>query len=198
MGNFALKNMEIAFTIAIVLLILFALLGLYDGFYLHIFKYKLYENPASRNEHITHTIRGILFPGILYFLYLRQDCTACFYIGMAFVLADIATLFADAWLEKDSRDFMGGLPRWEYIIHLFVNGFHFASIAVFLVIKLNMTDNGLEFRSDFSAVSNYPAFVWLVTNLIPGGIFMALLHITVLFPSSARYWNALRSKIACC
>lgn len=32
---------------------------------------------------------------------------------------------------KDSRAFMGGLPRWEYIVHLLGNGFHFAAIAVF-------------------------------------------------------------------
>ncbi|PBQ33918.1 hypothetical protein CNR22_19725 [Sphingobacteriaceae bacterium] len=190
--------MEFAFIISIVLLILFALLGLYDGFYLHIFKYRLYENPASRKEHLTHTIRGALFPGILYFLYLRQDCAACFYIGMAFVLADIITLVFDAYLEKDSRDFMGGLPRWEYIIHLFVNGFHFASIAVLLIIKLNVTEHSIELRSDFSSVGNYPAFVWLVKNLIPGGILMSLLHLMVLFPSTAHYWNRFRSKIICC
>lgn len=190
--------MEIAFTLAIVLLTLFALLGLYDGFYLHIFKYKLYAHPESRTEHLMHTIRGVLFPAILYFLYLRSDCIACFYVGMVLVLLDIITLGIDAFVEKDSRAFMDGLPRWEYIVHLFVNGFHFASIAVFLIIKLSFDNNAVHFRTDFASASNYPAFIWLVKNLIPGAILMCLIHIMVLFPSTSKYWDRLRNKITCC
>lgn len=189
--------MEIAFTISISLLTLFALLGLYDGFYLHIFKYKLYDHPESRTEHVMHTIRGILFPAILYFLYFKSDVLS-FYIGMSLVLADIIILAVDAFVEKESRAFMGGLPRWEYIVHLFVNGFHFAAIAVFLVIKLNLNDDGIQLRTDFSDVSNYSSFIWIVKNLIPGGILMALLHVIVLFPQTEKYWFRLRSKITCC
>jgi hypothetical protein len=190
--------MEIAFTIAIILLTLFALLGLYDGFYLHIFKLKLYEHPESRTEHITHTIRGLLFPGILYFLYLKPDCTISFYIGITLVLLDIITLGIDAYLEKDSRALMGGLPRWEYIIHLFVNGFHFASIAVFLIIKLHFVNGEIVLRTDFTSVNNYPAFIWVVKNLIPGAIMMCVLHIVVLLPNTVIYWNHLRNKVSCC
>ena len=190
--------MEIAFTLAIILVTLFALLGLYDGFYLHIFKYKLYAHPESRTEHIMHTIRGVLFPGILYFLYLRNDCTACFYIGMILVVFDIIVLGIDAFIEIDSRAFMNGLPRWEYIVHLFVNGFHFASIAVYLIIKLSFDGGTVHFRTDFSASANYPAFIWLVKNLIPGGIIICLLHIMVLAPGTSKYWDRLRNKITCC
>lgn len=190
--------MEIAFTIAIILLTLFALLGLYDGLYLHIFKYKLYANAESRAEHIMHTIRGVLFPAILYFLYLKSDCTISFYIGVILVLLDIITLGIDAFVEKDSRVFMGGLPRWEYIVHLFVNGFHFASIAIFLIIKLNFVNGEVQLRTDFSSANNYPAFIWLVTNLIPGAILMGLLHIMVIFPKTAKPWIKLRNKITCC
>lgn len=190
--------MEIAFTIAIILLTLFAILGLYDGFYLHIFKFKLYERPESRTEHIMHTIRGVLFPAILYFLYLKNDCTTSFFIGMTLVLLDIIVLGIDAFVEKDSRVFMGGLPRWEYIVHLFVNGFHFASIAVFLVIKLSFANGLVHFRTDFSSVSNYPLFIIIVKNLIPGAILMSLLHLMVLFPKTVEPWNRLRARITCC
>jgi hypothetical protein len=190
--------MEIAFTIAIILLALFALLGLYDGFYLHIFKYKLHEHPESLTEHRMHTIRGVLFPAILYFLYLENDCAISFYIGMSLVVLDIIILGVDAYVEKDSREFMGGLPRWEYIVHLFVNGFHFAAIAVFLIIKLRFDNGSVHFRTDFVQAGNYPAFIWLVKNLIPGGILMSVLHIIVLFPRTGKYWNSLRAKITCC
>ena len=144
--------MEVAFIISSVLIVLFALLALYDGFYLHILKYKLHTNPESKNEHLTHTVRAILFPCILYFLFLNQDSDISFYIGMFIVVVDSIVLGTDAFLEENSRQFMGGLPRWEYILHLFVNGFHFSSIAVFLSVKLKLGKwNYNRFR--FSTIS---------------------------------------------
>jgi hypothetical protein len=190
--------MEIAFLLSAVLLILFALLGLYDGFYLHIWKYRLHEKPESQTEHATHTIRAVLFPAILYFLYLRQDCTVCFYIGLTLVLADILTLITDAWLEKDSRGFMGGLPRWEYIIHLLVNGFHFASIAVALVLKIQLVNNQVFIRTEFPEGLNHNIFMWLVGNLIPGAILMAAIHVITMFPFTRGHWHSLRERFTCC
>ncbi|MBA4055204.1 MAG: hypothetical protein C0490_10865 [Marivirga sp.] len=189
--------MEITFITASILLLLFAILGLYDGFYLHIFKYRLHEHPESKNEHITHTLRAVLFPAILYFLYLNNT-TLGFYIGMVVLFLDVLVMTIDAFMEKDSRAFMGGLPRWEYIVHLFVNGFHFASIAVFILIKVRLTGESISIVNDFSSVNAYPMFIWLVKNLIPGAVLMALLHILVIVPSTAVFWNSLRARITCC
>jgi len=189
--------MEIAFITMIVLLTLFALLGMYDGFYLHILKYRLYEHEESRREHLTHTIRGILFPGILYCCYLASG-DVWFFAGLALLTIDVVVTVIDAYMEKDSRTFMGGLPRGEYIIHLLVNGFHFAAIAVFVVIKVRMTNNTFVLHNDFDSVESHPAFIWLVENLIPGAILMAVLHVMVATPKGALYWNHLRNKIACC
>lgn len=187
--------MEIAFITMIILLSLFALLGMYDGFYLHIWKYRLYDHKESRNEHLTHTVRGALFPVILYCCYLTSS-PAWFFAGLAILGLDIIVTVMDAYMEKDSRTFMGGLPRWEYIIHLLVNGFHFAAIAVFIVIKVRMTQEGISLVNDFTGIKCYPAFIWLVKNLIPGAIIMAILHILVYVPSGAYYWNALLSKLS--
>lgn len=71
--------METAIVITSISLILFSILALYDGFYLHIFKYKLHNQSESKAEHYTHTIRAVLFPAILYFLFLKQDCIMSFY-----------------------------------------------------------------------------------------------------------------------
>jgi hypothetical protein len=187
--------METAFIIMIILLSLFAVLGMYDGFYLHIYKFRLYDHKESKNEHLTHTIRGLLFPIILYCCYLTS-APGWFYAGLLILGLDIIVTVMDAYMEKDSRAFMGGLPRWEYIVHLLVNGFHFASIAVFLVIKVRMTDQGITLVSDFSNVESYPTFIWLVKNLIPGAIIMGILHILVSIPATAVYWNTLRSKLS--
>ncbi len=182
--------MEIGFTIATLMLLLFGLLATFDGVYLHLFKYRLYRHKESRFEHITHTIRALLFPFILYFLFLQQT-TAAFYAGITFVILDLITLGVDAFVEKDSRAFMGGLPRWEYIIHLFVNGFHFASIAVFLALKLDIGTEGISFRHGFPGVKAFEQFAWLAGQLIPGALLFGVLHVVVMFPKPAALWERL-------
>lgn len=189
--------MELGFAIAIITMVLFGILATYDGFYLHIFKYRLYEHPESKFEHLSHTIRAVLFPFILYYLFLSDNLIA-FYAGLLFVALDVLTMSVDAYVEKDSRTFMGGLPRWEYIVHLFVNGFHFASIAVFLMLKLGVEQGSIIVRNDFEAIDAYRDFIWLIENLMPGAIVMGLLHIMVAFKTSATLWNKARNKITCC
>lgn len=186
------------FLISTILLLAFALLAIIDGFYLHIFKYQLFNHKESNFEHLTHTIRAILFPLIVYFLFITQNCLTCFYIGVLFVVIDIIVLGIDAFAEKDSRSFMGGLPRWEYILHLFVNGFHFASIAVFFALKLTFTENGFEIIEDLSNLKNFGLFHFVALNLLPGAFILALLHVLTSINVTKVYWNNLRNKITCC
>jgi hypothetical protein len=188
--------MEIAFIISIVLLIAYSLLALFDGVFLHLYKYRLYEHKESKFEHLTHTIRAILFTGILISLFINIENNSLFLFGAVLVIADIITLIVDAYVEKDSRTFMGGLPRWEYIIHLLVNGFHFASIAVFLVIKINLDSNGITLVNNFQQVESFHIFKAIAINLLPGAILISLLHILVYFPKFNFYFNKLQLK--CC
>lgn len=187
-----------AFLISTLLLTSFAILALIDGFYLHLIKYQLFNHLESQFEHLTHTVRAFLFPLIVCFLFLPQNCFPCFYIGISFVLLDILVLGIDAWVEKDSRTFMGGLPRWEYILHLFVNGFHFASIAVFLAIKMTFADNDLVIVQDLSGENNYALFQFVAKNLIPGAAILAMLHILTILPATRAYWNHFMVKWKCC
>lgn len=189
--------MEIAVITMIILLALFAILGLYDGFYLHIFKYRLYDHRESKYEHITHTIRGVLFPCILYCCYLATG-EVWFIVGLILLAMDVIVTVVDAYMEGDSRKFMGGLPRGEYIIHLLVNGFHFAAIAVFIVMKVEITESGFILNNTITTTASYPTFVWVVKNLIPGAIAMALLHIIVAIPGTVNYWTIVRNRITCC
>lgn len=186
------------FLISTILLSAFALLAFIDGFYLHIFKYKLFNYKESKFEHLTHTIRAILFPLIVYFLFITQNCETSFYAAILFIAIDILVLGIDAFVEKDSRIFMGGLPRWEYILHLFVNGFHFASIALFLAIKLEFKGNEISIIQDLSNFKNFEIFRSLALNLLPGAILLSIIHILTSLESTKIYWNKLRDKITCC
>ena len=187
--------METALMTTLILLILFALLATYDGFYLHLVKYRLYEHTESKFEHITHTVRAILFPLTLIFFYLSTN-DVLFYIGVSIIVIDIITLGIDAYSETESRSFMGGLPRWEYILHLFVNGFHFAAIAVFLVLKIEINDTGIEIVHIADNISSYPAFLWLIQNLIPGAIIMSLLHLVLMLEKPRELWHTFLNKFS--
>jgi hypothetical protein len=171
--------MESAYLIATITLALFAILGIYDGLYLHIIRYKLHTHLESRLEHLTHTVRALLFPGILYTLMLHPDDIMLFWLGMALVAADMVVLMIDAFMEKDSRAFMGGLPRGEYMLHLMVNGFHFATVAVLLATQLDLSGNELAFKYEMATGPNAEFLRWLALNLLPGAVGMGVLHVWV-------------------
>ena len=120
-----------------------------------------------------------------------------FLIGIALVIIDLIVLGIDAYSEKDSRSFMGGLPRWEYILHLFTNGFHFAAIAVLCALRVQRVPQGIE-MIDIRALENFGFFEIVVTNLLPGSIILALLHVFLMLDSVSKKWNQMRLKITCC
>lgn len=190
--------METGFIISSFLLISFAILAVADGFYLHIFKYQLHNHKESTTEHLMHTIRAILFPAIVYFLFVLQDCPTGFYVGILLVIIDIMVLITDAFLEKDSRIFMNGLPHWEYILHLLINGFHFASIAVFLTMKLHIENNHIGVLPDLSGFNGFTTFQLIARNLMPGAILIAFIHVITSIKTTRVYWNMLRNTINCC
>lgn len=99
--------MEIAFLISSILSISYSLLALFDGVFLHLYKYRLYQHKESRFEHLTHTIRALLFTGILISLFINIENNNLFLFGCILIVTDIITLLVDAYVEKDSRAFMG-------------------------------------------------------------------------------------------
>lgn len=186
------------FLLATILLLAFAVLAVIDGFYLHIFRYQLFNYKESKLEYLIHTYRAILFPLIVYFLFMSQHCLINFYIGVSLVFLEVLILLVDAFVEKESRVNRGGLPRWEYILHLFVNGFHFALIAVFLVLKLSITNEGVKVINDLTSNRNYDFFYSTALNLLPGAIVIAIIHVLTSVHKTASYWNKIRAKITCC
>lgn len=190
--------MDVVITLAYLCLALFALLGFFDGFYLHIWKYKLYTYPESKFEHITHTLRALLFPLILILLFKNEGNQLFYIIGLMLVGIDMVILLVDAYSEKDSRAFMGGLPRWEYIIHLVANSLHFASIILFIATTFVINDQGLflNIKTDVSVAFN--RFYLIVDNVLPGAILLAVLHVLVVLPFGQQKWDLFRSRFTCC
>lgn len=190
--------MEVLFYLATICLVLFMILATYDGFYLHIFKFGLFNREESIFEHKTHTTRAILFPLIIWFLFVNESSFEGFLIGVCLVIFDLIVLGIDAYSEKESRSFMGGLPRWEYIVHLFSNAFHFSVIVLVLALKIKVTDSGLVFVNQFALTSAKELFTFVSINVIPGAVVLALLHFILMLKGPRTFWNTYRTKITCC
>lgn len=185
--------MDLIVMLLILFLILFMILAIYDGLYLHLWKFELFNRKESEMEHKIHTVRALLFPVIVYFL-LIDKTTIGVYIGIAFFLADLIVLFLDAYYEEDSREFMDGLPRWEYIIHIFANSFHFASIVLIIIIRNNDTIH----NSLISHVEVSSLLYMVGKTVIPGAILMGAIHLLLTFNIGKTVWRSLRAKVRCC
>ncbi len=190
--------MEIIFVLATFCLVLFMILATYDGFYLHIFKYGLFNHVESVFEHKTHTARAVLFPLIVWALFINETNFFIFLAGLGLVLLDLIVLAIDAYSEKESRSFMGGLPRWEYIIHLFSNAFHFSAIVLVLALKIKITESGLVFVNAFTDSVAKELFTFVSVNVIPGAVVLGVLHFLLMLKRPQAIWNTQRAKITCC
>ncbi len=175
----------------------FMILATYDGAYLHLWKYELFNRDESLFEHKTHTVRALLFPIIVYLLFVDTSIIG-FWIGLVLVLSDLIVLGIDAYSEKESRSFMNGLPQWEYILHIFANSFHFAAIILIVAARIEITNNGIFYSTDFMIRSNFETVQLIAINILPGGIILGLIHLLLNFEVGKQLWSSNRIKITCC
>jgi hypothetical protein len=180
--------MEIVFYLSALCLILFMLIATYVGFYLHIWKYELFKRKESVFEHKTHTIRAILFPLIVWLLFINNDATS-FWISIVLISIDFIALGVDAYAEGDSRKSIGGLPKWEYILHLFANSFHFAAIFLLLATKIEITEAGLVINELVNDSSAQQLIKMISINMIPGAIVLGFVHLILMFPKGIQIWS---------
>jgi len=111
----------ISTTYIAIIIALFAGIGLIDGFYYHIWKFKLYKWEESRYEHWLHSARALLFPTIIYLLLIKNISGVLLWVALFLALIDVIVLVVDILTEYDSRELMGGLPDKEYLVHIIAN-----------------------------------------------------------------------------
>lgn len=189
--------MEIVYYASAICLIGFMILATYDGAYLHLWKYELFNRDESKFEHLTHTIRALLFPAIVWLIFLNHDSLS-FWIGISLIISDFIVLGVDAYSEKNSREFMGGLPRTEYIMHLFANGFHFSSIFLMLSTKLVLVQSALEINTLKNTSFGAELLELIAVNMLPGAIILGCLHLFLMSETGRSVWMRLRNRIVCC
>ena len=189
--------METLFFLSIIFLILFMLLATYDGAYLHLWKYELFNRKESLFEHKTHTVRAILFPLIVWLIFINESFIG-FNIGIILVVLDLIVLGIDAYSESESRSFMNGLPKWEYILHLFANSFHFSAIILMVAARIEVGNEGLLYSVKFLSYKSFEIVQLIGVNILPGAIILGLIHLLLTFNFGKKLWNNNRLKITCC
>ncbi len=107
------------------LLCFYALLGSADVIYFHIYKFKIYKRTTSRLEHLTHLVRTFLFFCIILWILFAQPKGAYAIMLPALLILDFINSLIDVYLEPQSRSSLGGLPPFEYLVHMlsmFISG----------------------------------------------------------------------------
>jgi len=170
------------------------LLAFYDGVYLHLWKFELFNHSESLFEHKIHTIRAILFP-ITAWLLFACSLKICFIIAVMLILLDLIVLATDAYVEEESRSFMGGLPRWEYIIHLFANSLHFSSFLLIIATRIRLDGKTINYSTDFIGTQSFLMVENMAHLLLPGAFIIGFLHLWLSFNFGKRQWMFLRSQI---
>ena len=109
-------------TAATLLLLAFTTVAAIDGFYFHLYKYRLWERPDTRREHALHTLNACLFPFTVVPLSLADVGGPWLWAGVALNAALVAVESVDVLEERGSRAQLGGLSSIEYWMHFLMSG----------------------------------------------------------------------------
>ncbi len=108
-----------------------SMLGAFDVFYFHIFRLRLYRQPGSVYEELTHLLGYVMFVAIAAALLAADDAAKARGVILGLFAANLAVSVADLILERSSRAPLGGLPSVEYLLHVVVSYGFGAAAATF-------------------------------------------------------------------
>lgn len=92
-------------------------IGAIDVFYYHLYRFRLFAQPGSVAEEVTHLLRGAIFVAIL-LVCLQPADEGWARVAFFLFAADMGNSVVDVLLEKKSREPLGGLPSGEYLVHI--------------------------------------------------------------------------------
>ncbi|HTJ42694.1 MAG TPA: hypothetical protein VL463_11400 [Kofleriaceae bacterium] len=166
------------FVAGVVLWCAFALIAMIDGAYLHLFKYRLHTRAESYVEHVTHTLRAVTFPPLVYLLVYQRSAGIALWAATALVVVDVVIEAWDVLIERRSRAGLGGLSPFEYLIHVLSITLNSAGTALLLIAR-----PASAWRWDAAAGAPPPDVVrWIALALIAGGVCTAIQHLWLLQP----------------
>ncbi|MGE9746706.1 hypothetical protein [Bdellovibrio bacteriovorus] len=175
------------------ILLLFLGLSIFDGLYYHLWKFRLQERNDSKFEHITHTLRAILFIPTVILIYWTGVSGMALWSAIVVLAFDLITEVVDVLEERASRATLGGLPSGEYLVHIMLTTLRVSALALAFAA---LPSEAWLLNSADVVVPSFSKFVALQT--LPGAILVAGLHIYLIFDPTfvSRMERSLRNK--CC
>jgi hypothetical protein len=120
---------------SLTLLTIFTTIASVDGFYFHIYRYRLYARPESRYEHVLHTWNAVLFPLTIAPVFLAETTGAALWSAVFFNVLTLGIEAADVLCERASRASLGGLTPAEYLMHFGMSGLRWGYVVLALAAK---------------------------------------------------------------
>lgn len=118
--------------LVITLFIISGTIGSADILYYHWYKFRLYKQPGSRFETLTHIFRSFTF-GIGVYTLLHYLPLGGWYWAVAVLFGlDFADEILDICIEPKSREPLGGLPGPEYLVHMIATTLNGGAWVTFL------------------------------------------------------------------
>lgn len=102
--------------IALTIFLIAGPIGVIDVLYFHIYRFRLWERPASTAEHLTHLARGFLFPFVLWLLIAGEPHGVWALVLIGLFAIDFVVSAIDLWVEPASRA-PDVVPQLELMIH---------------------------------------------------------------------------------
>lgn len=164
-------------TISSGILFLFLILSLVDGIYFHLWKFRLQERDDSKFEHLTHTMRALLFIPTLILFYLFGATGLILWLGVAVLAADFIFEVLDILNERKSRATLGGLSSAEYLVHILLTTLRIAAFTLmFVALPLEAWHLQSSVTLQLPELSKF-----LAIQALPGAIFVSVLHVYLIF-----------------
>jgi hypothetical protein len=157
-----------------VLLLAFVVLSAIDGVYLHLWRYRLWARADSRYEHWLHTGRAVLFAPIVLLVFAAPTAGAALWAGVALLAIDQVLEVLDVLEERASREGLGGLSSGEYLVHAILVTLRAGAIALALAARPEV---GWRLEAPLTIGTYTPTITFLVQQLVPGAIVIALVHV---------------------
>ena len=123
------------FVIATVCFVAHGLIGSIDGAYFHLHKFRLHTHEETFFEHQLHTLRALFLALTSVIFFALNTGGWLLWIGAVLLAADLVVLTWDVWIERKSRESLGGLLSKEYLVHVHATILHTASFILVIAAK---------------------------------------------------------------
>lgn len=154
-------------------------LALFDGLYLHLWRFRLFARPETRREHAIHTVRAVLGAVALVLVFRGDTVGPTLWLGATMLAFDTAIGVWDVVEETRARGFQGGVPRAEAAIHIIANTTHVAAAVLSLAARPLAAWTSAAPPADLVAAASVVRGAtehWL----LPGAMAIAALHVLLL------------------